>query len=106
VFAIDVMQRHLQRRFTDARASAKQRLELEGELTRHGALLSEILVRSLGSAWTDLSSDDPREWTMVVPPDVVVHPIGRVHRFFRKGREEPDLVAFYTDLKSDQAKQA
>jgi len=106
VFAIDVMQRHLQRRFGDARASAKQRLELEGELTRHGALLSEILVRALGSAWTDLSSDDPREWTMVVPPDVVVQPIGRVHRFFRKGREEPDLVAFYTDLQADQAKQA
>jgi len=100
VFAIDVMQRHLRRRFGDARASAKQRLELESELTRHGALLSEILVRALGSEWSDLTSDDPREWTMMVPPGVAVQPIGRVHRFFRKGHEEPDLVAFYTDLES------
>jgi hypothetical protein len=106
VFAIDGMQRHLRRRFVDARASAKQRAELEAELTRHGALLSEILARALGAEWTDLSSEDPREWTMVVPPDVVAQPIGRVHRFFRKGHEEPDLVAFYTDLESDQAKQA
>ena len=106
VFAIEVMQRHLQRRFADVHAGARQRLELETELTRHGALLSEILVRALGSEWSDLSSDDPRDWTMVVPPDVVVQPIGRVHRFFRKGREEADLVAFYTDLESDQAKRA
>jgi hypothetical protein len=106
VFAIDVMQRHLRRRFVDWRSSAKQRLELEAELTRHGALLSEILARSLGSEWSDLSSEDPREWTMTVPPEVAVQPIGRVHRFFRKGHEEPDLVAFYTDLESDRAKRA
>ncbi|HEX8796510.1 MAG TPA: hypothetical protein VF765_36420 [Polyangiaceae bacterium] len=106
LFAIDGMQRHLRRRFVDAGAGAKQRLELEAELTRHGALLSEILARSLGSEWDDLSSEDPREWTMVVPPGIVVQPIGRVHRFFSKGHQEPDLVAFYTDLQSDQAAQA
>lgn len=106
VFAIDVMQRHLRRRFVEGRASAKQRLELESDLTRHGAVLSEILVRSLGAEWDDLSSDDAREWTMVVVPGIVVQPIGRVHRFFSKGHQEPDLVAFYTDLASDQVKQA
>lgn len=106
VFAIDGMQRHLRRRFVDARANASKRLELEGELTRHGALLSEILARSLGAEWNDLSSDDPREWTMVTPRGKVVRPIGQVHRFFRKGHEEADLVAFYTNLGAAPAKQA
>lgn len=106
VFGLDGMQRHLRRRSADGPTGAKQRLDLEDELTRHGALLSEILARAFGAEWEDLSSNDPREWTMVVPPGIAVQPIGRVHRFVTKGREEPDLVAFYTGLESDQAKQA
>lgn len=96
--AIDAMQRHLRRRFRDAPSDEAHVHLLEAELTRHGALLSEILARSLGAEWTDLESDKPGHWAMAVPPQVRVWPIGRVYRFFRQGHREADLLAFYADL--------
>jgi hypothetical protein len=98
--AIDLMQRHLRRRFADGKMDERHARELEAELTRHGALLGEILARSLDAAWVDVSSDQPGHWAMVVPPDLRVWPIGRVYRFFRQGHRESDLVAFYFEVQA------
>ncbi len=99
--AIEAMQRHLRRRFADgadAKALQVTDAKLERELTRHGALLSEILARILGAEWVDVSGDEPGRWAMVLTPSLRVWPIGRVYRFFRQGHREADLVAFYLDL--------
>jgi len=98
VMAIDAMQRHLRRRFSEAPLDEKHASQLKEELTRHGAMLSEILARRFGAEWTDLESHEPGHWAMSVPPGVRVWPIGRVYRFFRQGHREADLVAFYTEL--------
>lgn len=98
VIAIDAMQQHLRRRFSENLSDEKHALQLKRELTRHGATLSEILARRMCAAWTDLESQEPGHWAMSVPPGVLVWPIGRVYRFFRQGHREADLVAFYTEL--------
>ncbi|HEX8790768.1 MAG TPA: hypothetical protein VF765_07435 [Polyangiaceae bacterium] len=98
VMTIDAMQRHLRRKFSAGPLDPKQTSQLRSELTRHGALLSEILARRLAAEWVDLESDQPGHWAMIVPPQVRVWPIGRVYRFFRQGHREADLVAFYTEL--------
>jgi hypothetical protein len=106
VIAIDAMQRHLRRRF-DEQAVAKEDAEkVELELIRHGALLSEILARSLGGAWVDIPPDKPGHWAMVLHPDIRVWPIGRVYRFFQQGHREADLVAFYLDLEAQVRRSA
>ena len=96
--AIEAMQRHLRRRFGDGGADPKTEKKLEIELTRHGALLGEILARILGGEWVDVSGDEPGRWTMTLGPTLRVWPIGRVYRFFKQGHREADLVAFYLDL--------
>jgi hypothetical protein len=106
VLAIDAMQRHLRAR---SPGEAQVR-ELEMDLLRHGALLSEILARRLGAEWVDLGAAHPAEWSMVLAteegsgrgtsPDPRFCPIGRVYRFFRHGHHESDLVAFYLDLET------
>ena len=100
LLAIDAMQRHLRRRFPDEAIDDAHTRQLEAELMRHGALLSEILARSFGAEWVDVSSEHPGQWAMIVPPDVRVWPIGRVFRFFRQGHRESDLVAFFLDLET------
>lgn len=96
--AIEAMQRHLRRRFGDAKRDERQARMLETELTRHGALLSEILARRLGAQWIETQGDEPGRWSMMVPPTTRVWPIGRVYRFFQQGSRESDLVAFYLEL--------
>jgi hypothetical protein len=100
VMAVDAMQRHLRRRFADGPLDERHARELQVELTRHGALMSEILARSLGAQWLDLSSPEPGRWSMRVPPSVTVWPIGRLYRFYGQGHREADLVAFYMELES------
>lgn len=100
LLAIDAMQRHLRRRFADGAVDENHARQLEAELTRHGALLSEILARSLGAQWVDFASEQPGHWAMVIAPDLRVWPVGRVYRFFRQGHREADLVAFYIDLET------
>jgi hypothetical protein len=100
VTAIDTMQRHLRHRFSGARLDDRRSPELEAELLRHGALLSEVLARTLGAEWVDVSGQ-PDDWAMIVPGAGVrgrVEPIARLRRFVLRGRHEPDLVAFYADL--------
>ncbi len=96
--AIEAMQRHLRRRFGDAKRDERQARMLETELTRHGALLSEILARRLGAQWIETEGDEPGRWSMMVPPTTRVWPIGRVYRFFQQGSRESDLVSFYFEL--------
>ena len=103
--AIEAMQRHLRRRFDDEQPDEKSAQKLEAELTRHGALLSEILARSLGARWVDLTGNQPGHWAMMVPPKLRVWPIGRVYRFFQQGHRESDLVAFYLDLENKANRQ-
>ena len=98
VESIEVMQRHLQRRFGEGEPANK----LEHELTRHGALLSEILARTLGAYWLDTASPELGRWAMIVPPRTRVWPIGRVYRYFQQGRREGDLVSFYLELAGSQ----
>jgi hypothetical protein len=98
--AIEFMQRHLRRRFADGAPGAKPPKDLEAELTRHGALLAEIIARSLGGQWYDVSNEQPGHWEMLVPASIRVWPIGRVYRFFRQGHREADLVAFYLELEA------
>jgi hypothetical protein len=100
--AIEAMQRHLRRRFGDGGGDAKTEKRLEVELTRHGALLSEILARILGGEWVDVSGDEPGRWAMTLGSSMRVWPIGRVYRFFRQGHRDADLVAFYLDLERAQ----
>lgn len=88
--AIEAMQRQLRRRFGETPRDDK-------ELLRHGALFSEILVRSLGAQWEDVEGD-PARWVMIVPPSTRVSPIGRVMRFFERGHRESDLLAYYFEL--------
>lgn len=99
--AVESMQRHLRRRFADARTDERLRNMLVTELTRHGALLSEILARALGATWTDTTEVELGRWEMLVPPGTLVHPIGRVYRFFQQDHRESDLVAYYTLLETN-----
>ncbi len=94
--AIEAMQRHLRRRVGDAKTEERRR-GLEAELLRHGALMSEILARSLGAQWIETTGEESR-WSMLVPQATRVWPIGRVYRFFEQGHLESDLVAFYFEL--------
>ncbi len=87
--AIEAMQRHLARRAGAA---------TEEELTRHGALLSEILARTLGAYWIDTAPPKVGRWSMIVPPRARVWPIGRVYRFVERGAADGDLVEFYREL--------
>jgi hypothetical protein len=106
VVAIESMQRHLRRRFDDKAVAKDDGTKVLGELMRHGALLSEILARSLGGVWADVTVDEPGRWAMALHADIRVWPIGRVYRFFQQGNRETDLVAFYLDLENQVQKSA
>jgi hypothetical protein len=95
VHAIDAMQQHLRARYAGA---AIEDPAVAWELRRHGALLSEIVARALGGAWTDVGSTEPGYWVMTVPPDTRTCPIGRVYRFVSLGRQERDLVGHFLAL--------
>ncbi len=94
--AIDAMQRHLRRRFTEKQSNPNT---LETELRRHGAMFAEILARVLGGEWIDVSDPEAGRWAMRVGK-TTVWPIGRVYRFYQQGHRESDLVASFLDLQS------
>ncbi|MGA2449610.1 MAG: hypothetical protein ABTD50_13080 [Polyangiaceae bacterium] len=97
VLAVDAMQRHLMQRYSGAPLTDPK---VEGELHRHGALLSEIIARALGADWVDVATTEPGYWAMLVPPGTRCWPIGRVYRFLSLGHRERDLVSFYLDLEA------
>jgi hypothetical protein len=90
----------LEARIAFTRSARDVDARLRDELFRHGALLSEILARTLRASWVDVSPSEPGFWAMLVPPATRTFPIGRVHRFFTVGTEEKDLVAYCLDLES------
>jgi hypothetical protein len=92
IHALDAMQQHLRARHAGATIEDPA---VAWELRRHGALLSEIVARALGGAWTDVGATEPGYWVMTVPPGVRTCPIGRVYRFVTLGRQERDLVGHY-----------
>jgi hypothetical protein len=104
LMAVDAMQRHIRRRFADGPLDEAHSRQLQVELTRHGALMSEILARVLGATWNDLTPEEPGRWAMTVPvpqaQPVTVWPIGRVYRFYGQGHREADLVAFFMELEA------
>jgi len=104
LMAVDAMQRHIRRRFADGPLDDAHSRQLQVELTRHGALMSEILARILGATWADLSPEEPGRWAMTVPAPnaqpVTVWPIGRVYRYYGQGHREADLVAFFMELEA------
>ncbi len=97
VLAVDAMQRHLMQRYAGASLTDHK---VEGELHRHGALLSGIIARALGADWVDVATTEPGYWAMIVPPGTRCWPIGRVYRFLSMGHRERDLVSFYLDLEA------
>lgn len=97
VLAVDAMQRHLSQRYAGATLEDPKVIS---ELQRHGALLSEILARSLGGDWVDIAPTEPGYWAMFVPPATRCWPIGRVYRFLALGQTERDLVSYYLDLEA------
>lgn len=96
--SIELMQRHLRRRFAEVQRDQKAASKLDAELTRHGALLSEILARRLGAEWVEIPGDQPGDWAMSVPPGTRVWPVWRMYNFFRQRRDTDELAAFYADL--------
>jgi hypothetical protein len=95
LLALDIVQRHLAQRYVGTSlADAKT----TSELLRHGALLSEIIARSLGGAWVDVRPTECGYWAMLLPNATRCWPIGRVYRFATLGPRDRDLVAYYVDL--------
>lgn len=71
------------------------------EVRRHGAYLSELLARTLGAYWVDMSPSEMGYWAMAVPPSTRIMPFGRVLRFLLvRDPGEPDLVSFYETLEA------
>ncbi len=98
--SIELMQRHLRRRFAEVQRDQKATSKLDAELTRHGALFSEILARRLGAEWVEIPGDQPGDWVMSVPPGTRVWPVWRMYNFFRQRRDTDELAAFYADLQT------
>ena len=99
---IETMQRHLLFHASEVLAGRMDPRSLAPEVVRHGALLGEILARRAGGVWVDLSGDQPALWQMMLGQrrEMVVCPVGRVHRFLLRRSKEEDLVAFFLDLEA------
>lgn len=70
------------------------------DVRKHGALLSEVLARTLDAFWVDIGPSDLGYWAMIVPPDTRVWPFGRILRLIALQHKERDLVAYYLELQS------
>ncbi|HEX7664384.1 MAG TPA: hypothetical protein VF407_07740, partial [Polyangiaceae bacterium] len=72
------------------------------EARRHGALFSEILVRTLGAEWSDISPTELGYWAMTLPPSTRVLPFGKVARFIASisnpKSDVADLLAYYREV--------
>ena len=96
ISGIEMMQAHLVEAFPER---AVRTAEEAREVTRHGALFAEILVRYLDAQWVDVSHEEPGDWVMFVAPDVRIWPFGRVARLIAKGHRERDLVSTFLELR-------
>ena len=93
--AIERMQRHLMSRWGATGLSTPEAI---WDARRHGALLSEILARTLGAQWADVAPSEIGYWAMFIPPRTRTWPFGRIYRFLTLGHREKDLVSYYLDL--------
>jgi hypothetical protein len=100
VNALEAMQAHL---FEAYFGKNVRSLDDWLDVRRHGALLGEILVRTLGAEWTDISASELGYWAMTVPHvgagGTRVWPFARVLRYVAMGPKERDLVSYYLELK-------
>jgi hypothetical protein len=97
VAGIEMMQRQLATRYDSHLVRSVEEAE---DVRRHGALLSEIILRQLHAEWIDLSSTELGYWAMLVPPDTRIWPFGRVLRFISLGHQERDLVSYFLELQT------
>ena len=96
IAAIESMQAYL---FDTYYGQSVRSLEDWLDVRRHGAFLSEILVRTLHAEWTDVTSRELGYWAMSVPPGTRVWPFARLLRYVAMGPKERDLVSYYLELK-------
>ncbi len=95
--SIEAMQAHLFERYPQRRIST---VEEAVDVRRHGALLSEILARTVDAFWVDIAPSDLGYWAMVVPPDTRVWPFGRILRLIVMQHRERDLVSYFLELQA------
>ncbi len=96
IAAIESMQAHL---FEAYHGKDVHSLEDWLDVRRHGAFLSEILVRTLSAEWSDVTPRELGYWAMSVPSGTRIWPFARVLRFVAMGPKERDLVSYYLELK-------
>jgi len=95
VVGLELVQNVLRERFpTGSIHSRDEALDAR----RHGAFLSEMLIRRLGAAWSDIEPSEVAHWTLQISPKVRAWPFARVLRFVQMKGEESDLVSYYLDL--------
>ncbi|MEO9141633.1 MAG: hypothetical protein ABI332_05130 [Polyangiaceae bacterium] len=96
---IETMQDKLVEMFRDSPPRSPAEV---AEARRHGALFSEILVRTLGAEWSDISPTELGYWAMTLPPSTRVLPFGKVARFIASisnpKADAADLLAYYREV--------
>jgi hypothetical protein len=96
---IETMQMKLREMFRDG--APKTPAEV-AEARKHGALFSEILTRSLGAEWSDISPTELGYWSMTIPPSTRVLPFGKMARFIAAAsdpKSDPgDLMKYYLEV--------
>lgn len=99
VRGIEVMQAKLREIFRDGPPKTPAEV---AEARRHGALFSEILVRTAGAEWSDISPTELGFWSMTIPPSTRVLPFGKIARFIAQIQnprsEGGDLVQYYREI--------
>jgi hypothetical protein len=96
--ALHALQQHLVIRFPERAVRTPEEAH-EAEL--HGALISELLARTLDAEWVDIAPSDLGYWAMAIPlPDGRVRrvwPFGRVLRVIAGA--DDDLAGYYKRLR-------
>ncbi|HEX4354157.1 MAG TPA: hypothetical protein VHZ95_14610 [Polyangiales bacterium] len=96
---IETMQNKLREMFRDGPPKTPADV---AEARRHGALFSEILTRSLGAEWSDISPTELGYWAMTIPPSTRVLPFGKMARFIAAASDPKsdagDLMKYYLEI--------
>jgi len=96
---IETMQGKLREMFRDGPPKTPSDV---AEARRHGALFSEILIRSLGAEWSDIAPTELGYWAMIIPPSTRVLPFGKMARFIAAASDPKsdadDLMKYYLEV--------
>lgn len=96
---IETMQMKLREMFRDGPPKTPAEV---AEARRHGALFSEILTRTLGAEWSDISPTELGYWSMTIPPSTRVLPFGKMARFIAAASDPKsdagDLMKYYLEV--------